>query len=251
MGDGWRFTIAHKPLLIAILQFSLVFTIVSVLGEQAPGYANRVLGLATEDAVYVFSPAGLGIVLASLFVVRFGQKFPRYLLPIVGMVLMGAGLVGLGALGLSGEHATTTTYVIAGVAVTAVWLIGIAAPLIGIGIALVLIPAQTAVQEGAGDEIRGRVLTVQLTLANALSIPFLVAAGGLADLFGIPQIIIALGAVLFPLAVWNFLYARRFPPTPPTIPLHSQPIPIAGESVTMVEDTNELVPPKGRRAPSE
>jgi hypothetical protein len=119
-------------------------------------------------------------------------------------------------------------------------------PLVGIGIALVLIPAQTTIQEGATNEIRGRVLTVQLTLANALSIPLLVAAGGLADLFGIPQIVIALGTILFPLAFWNWWYARKFPPAPPSTLLHSQPIPLAGESVAMVEETNEPAPAQAR-----
>jgi MFS family permease len=247
IGEGWKYTLAHKPILIAILQFSLVFTIVSVLGELAPGYANRVLGLATEDAVYVFSPAGIGIVLASLFVVRYGQNLPRYVLPIVGMVVMGLGLAGLGVIGLNGEHALTTTFHILGLNIAAGWLIGIAAPLLGIGIALVLIPAQTAVQEGSTDEVRGRVLTVQLTLANGLSIPLLVAAGGLSDLFGIPQIVITFGVILFLLALWNWLYVRKFPPAAPSTPFHSQPIPMAGESVAMVEEANELPPSQARR----
>ncbi len=239
IGEGWKFTLAHKPILIAILQFSLVFTIVSVLGEIAPGFANRVLGLATEDAVFVFAPAGIGIVIASVFIVRFGQHLPRYLLPIAGMCFMGAGLIGMGALGLSGENALRTQFQILGFTLNATWLVGIAAPLVGIGIALVLIPAQTAVQEGASNEIRGRVLTVQLTLANGLSIPLLLAAGGLSDVFGIPQIVIALGAILFPIAYLNSKYVQSFPPLPPSTPLHSQPIPMAGESAALVEETNE------------
>lgn len=238
IGEGWKYTIQHKPILVAILQFALVFTIVSVLGEQAPGYANRVLGLATEDAVFVFAPAGIGIVLASFFVVRFGQNLPRHVLPIAGMIVMGLGLMGLGALGLIGTRALEMRFQLLGFTLNATWLVGIVAPLIGIGIALVLIPAQTAVQEAASNEIRGRVLTVQLTLGNGLSIPFLVAAGGLSDLFGISQIVIALGAILFPLALWNWLYARNFPQAPPSAPLHSQPIPLAGETVAMVEETN-------------
>lgn len=239
IGEGWRFTLGHKPVLIAILQFSLVFTIISVLGEIAPGYANRVLGLATEDAVFVFSPAGIGIVLASLFVVRFGQNLPRFVLPIAGMVTMGLGLIGMGALGLNGQNALNTQFLVLGFLLNATWLIGIVAPLVGIGIALVLIPAQTAIQEGATDVVRGRVLTVQLTLANAISIPLLVAAGGLSDVFGIPQIIIALGAILFPLALWNWLNARNFPHTPPTEPLHTQPIPYAGESAAVLDDESD------------
>ena len=246
IGEGWKFTIEHRPLLIAILQFSLVFTIVSVLGEIAPGFANRVLGLATEDAVFVFSPAGIGIVLASIFVVRFGQNLPRYVLPIAGMFVMGLGLIGLGVIGLNGEHALNTQFQILGFTMNATFLVGIAAPLLGIGIALVLIPAQTAVQEGATDQVRGRVLTVQLTLANGLSIPFLIAAGGLADVFGIPQIVITFGAVLFPLAIVNWLYVRRFPPPSPSAQFHSQPIPLAGETTAMVEEANELPPSQAR-----
>lgn len=249
IGEGWKFTIAHKTILVAILQFALVFTIVSVLGEIAPGYANRVLGLATEDAVFVFAPAGIGIVVASMFVVRFGQKLPRYVLPIAGMLTMGLGLIGMGALGLQGENALRTQVQLLGITLNATFLVGIAAPLVGIGIALVLIPAQTTIQEAATDEIRGRVLTVQLTLANAVSIPLLVAAGGLSDLFGIPQIVIALGAMLFPLAMLNRWYAQRIPVTAPSTALHSQPIPIAGESVAMVEETNELARSQARSNP--
>ncbi|TAH53957.1 MAG: MFS transporter [Chloroflexota bacterium] len=239
IGEGWRFSLDHKVVLTAILQFSLVFTIVSVLGELAPGYANRVLGLATEDAVFVFAPAGIGIVLASLFVVRFGQNLPRYVLPIVGMFTIALGLLGLGLLGMHGERALNTQFQILGITLNATFLVGIAAPLLGVGIALVLIPAQTAIQEGATDVIRGRVLTVQLTLANALSIPLLIAVGGLSDVFGISEIIIALGAMVIPLTLFNWVYARRLPPQSATTPLHSQPIPLAGETTSMVEDTNE------------
>ena len=239
IGEGWQYVIDKKLLLVAVLQFALVFTIVSVLGEQAPGYASRVLGMETEDAVYVFSPAGIGIVVASLFVVRLGPRVPRMLLPLIGMFIMALGLMGLGVIGLSGKEATTTTFNVAGVQLTAIWMIGIMSPLAGIGLAFVLIPAQTAIQELATDNIRGRVLTVQLTLANALSIPLLLAAGALADVIGIAQIVIGMGVILLPIAILNWWYVRRLPQPPPA-PFHTQPIPMAGESVAMVEETNDL-----------
>jgi MFS family permease len=250
IGEGWRYVIEHKPLLVAVLQFALVFTIVSVLGEQAPGYASRVLGLQVEDAVFVFSPAGIGMVIASLFIVRFGPRLPRALLPLAGMVIMGIGLIGLGVLGLGGENLATITFEVAGVTLTAIWLVGVMSPIAGIGLAFVLIPAQTVIQEQATDEVRGRVFTVQLTLANALSIPLLVAAGGLAELFGIAEIVIALGASLFPIALVNWWYARQFPEPPPAV-FHTQPIPLPGETVAMVEDTNELAPSQARSRPAE
>lgn len=243
IGEGWAYVIYHKLLLVAVLQFALVFTIVSVLGEMAPGYASRVLGMQTEDAVFVFSPAGLGLILASLFIVRVGPRLPRFVLPLAGMVLMGVGLLGLGGLGLAGKSAATTTFSLGSFHLSALYLIGIVSPLAGIGLALVLIPAQTVIQEQATDQIRGRVLTVQLTLANAISIPLLVAAGGLADLFGISQIVLGLGFILFPLALLNFWYVSRFP-VPPAAPMHTQPIPLPGETPAMIDEADR---PGGRR----
>ena len=161
------------------------------------------------------------------------------LLPLIGMFIMALGLMGLGVIGLSGKEATTTTFNVAGVQLTAIWMIGIMSPLAGIGLAFVLIPAQTAIQELATDNIRGRVLTVQLTLANALSIPLLLAAGALADVIGIAQIVIGMGVILLPIAILNWWYVRRLPQPPPA-PFHTQPIPMAGESVAMVEETNDL-----------
>lgn len=247
--EGWQYVMRHKPLLIAVLQFALVFTVVAVLAEQAPGYASRVLGMATEDAIYVFSPAGIGIVLASILVVRIGARVPRFILPVTGMMLLAVGLIGLGLAGLGGRQATTETFSIAGIQVTLIWLIGILSFLAGTGLAFVLIPAQTIIQEQATDDIRGRVLTVQLTLANALSIPLLLAAGGMADVFGIAEIIIGLGIILFPLAVLNFWYVRRFPEARPT-PMHTQPIPLPGESPAMVEETNDLTAAQARSNPT-
>lgn len=237
IGEGWDYVLQHKSILIAILQFSLVFTIVSVLGEQAPGYASRVLGLKTEDAVFVFSPAGLGMVLASLVIVRIGPRLPRFFLPLAGMLLMGIGLITLGLIGFIGKDLARASFQVGDVTVTALWLIVIVSPLVGVGLAFVLIPAQTVIQEQSTDDVRGRVLTVQLTLANALSIPLLLFAGALADLFGISQIVIALGAILFFLAVLNWWYVRRNPPPPvvPT-PFHTQPIPLPGESPAVLEE---------------
>jgi MFS family permease len=202
------------------------------------------LGLATEDAVFVFAPAGLGLVLASLFIVRFGPRIRRFVLPLAGMILMGLGLFGLGALGLAGTGSVRTPWQVDGFTFSPRWLIGILSPLAGIGLAFVLIPAQTAIQEQSTDEIRGRVFTVQLTLANGLSIPLLVAAGGLSDLFGIPQIVIALGVILFLLAPLDWWVVRQFPEAAAE-PFHTQPIPLPGETLEMIPSPN---PPDGSRS---
>ncbi len=210
IGEGWRFSIRHRPILIGILQFSLVGVLVFVMATLAPGYAARVLGLTAEDSIFVFSPAGVGMLLASVLVVRYGPRFQRHTLPITGMILMGISLLGLG---LVGRYSTNKIFAFSGISVDATTPVGLSSFLAGIALALILIPAQTAVQEEASDEIRGRVLTVQFTLANALAVLPLLTFGGLADVYGIPNVTIGLGLALLLIALANFLYARQLTPS--------------------------------------
>src|SRR5207302_7302006 len=62
------------------------------------------------------------------------------------------------------------------------WLISLDLTLffvLGAAIAYVLVPAQTLVQELAGDEVRGRVLSIQLMASSAFMILPLLFVGGL------------------------------------------------------------------------
>jgi MFS family permease len=207
--EGWHFTISHSPIFLGILQFSLVGFLVFAMAVLAPSYANRVLGLAPEDAVFVFSPAGAGMLIASGLVVRYGPRVSRHALPIAGMVIMGLSLFGLGLVGRLGNGKTAPlVQLLPGVTTGGAILIGIAAFFAGIALALILIPTQTVVQEESPDEIRGRVLTVQFTLANALGLPPLLAVGGLADLYGVSTVTLALALAVLAIAVINYLYVR-------------------------------------------
>ena len=209
LAEGWWFSLSHPPILLGIFQISLVTALVYVVAAIGPGYAARVLGLATEDAIFVFSPAGAGILIASLFVVRYGQHFARHTLPIAGTVLMGAAFFVLGLVGVVGGSTRAPIFHLhPDLTVSATTLITITSVFAGIALAMILIPAQTAVQEGALDENRGRVLTVQFTLANALGVVPLLTIGGLADVFGIPNVTIGVGLGLVLIAILNFLFAR-------------------------------------------
>lgn len=233
--EGWWFSLSHPPILLGILQISLVTALVYVVAAIGPGYAARVLGLATEDAIIVFSPAGAGILLASLLVVRFGQHFARHTLPIAGTVLMGVAFFVLGLVGLvGGSHQAPIFDLHPDLTVSATTLIAITSIFAGVALALILIPAQSAIQEEALDENRGRVLTVQFTLANALGVLPLLTIGGLADLFGIPNVTIGVGLALVAIAVLNFLFARGLTQRARRM-AGAQALPIPGsESVTLV-----------------
>jgi hypothetical protein len=64
------------------------------------------------------------------------------------------------------------------------------------------------VQEESNDAVRGRVLAVQFTLANALGIPPMLFVGSLADVYGIPLVTLAIGAIVGLLALLNIFALR-------------------------------------------
>jgi hypothetical protein len=79
------------------------------------------------------------------------------------------------------------------------WLIGLDLFLfliLGMAIAYVLVPAQTLVQELAGDEVRGRVLSIQLMASSAFMILPLLFVGGLADAYGITDVLMGMGLLI-------------------------------------------------------
>jgi MFS family permease len=230
--EGWRFAISHRAILIALLQLALVSALTMIMAELAPGFATRVLGLQAEDATYIFWPAGLGILGASILIGRYGNRVPREILATAGILGMGLAMAGL-AWTTSGrrpfdqplfvghpESILTTTAMVMFFALVA-----------GVSMAMINIPAQTIVQERSSDAVRGRVLAVQFTLSNAIGIPPMLFVGNLADTIGIPRVTLAIGGMIILFAVINivvvrsmsWLPSRRHHAAPEDAPLASQP----------------------------
>ncbi len=207
--EGWHFAVTHRTIMPALLQLALVSGLTMVMAMLGPGYSVRVLGLGAEDAIYVFWPAGAGMLLASIAVGHSGHRVRRQILTSAGMLLMGLALGGLawvggGSTGVDVPLLRNYPHMTISVA-SMVMLFSLAA---GIAMALINIPAQTVVQEQSSDAVRGRVLAVQFTLANALAIPPLLFIGNLADRFGIPVVTGVVAALIVVFALLNFSWAR-------------------------------------------
>lgn len=206
--EGWHFAISHRAIFVALLQLALTSTLTMVMAELVPGFARRVLGLQPEDAIYVFWPAGVGMLLASILIGRFGHRIPREILAVVGMIgvalsLMGLAWAGSGSL-IFGQplfvrfpelYLTTSAFVM------------FCALVIGMTMAAINIPAQTIVQERSNDAVRGRVLAVQFTLSNLIGIPPMLFIGNLADIYGIPYVTVLVAALVAFFALVNLVWA--------------------------------------------
>jgi MFS family permease len=206
--EGWHFAITHRVIFIALLQLALTNTLILTMAEMVPGFARRVLGLQPEDAIYVFWPAGVGLFLASLFIGRFGHHVPRELLAVSGMIGVAIGLLGIAWVGMGsvifGEPVFTR---FPELYLTTSALVMFFALIIGMAVATINIPAQTIVQERSNDAVRGRVLAVQFTIANAVAIPPMLLIGHLADLYGIPRVTVLVAVGVAGVAGVNAVWA--------------------------------------------
>lgn len=211
--EGWRFAISHRPIFVALLQLALVSALTMIMAELAPGFATRVLGMHPEDATYVFWPAGVGILVSSIVIGRHGNRLPREVIASGGMVGMGLAMAGLAWTTSDGRPFDQPLFVghpesILSTAVMVMFFALVA----GFAMAMINIPAQTIVQERSDDAVRGRVLAVQFTLANALGIPPMLFVGSVADIFGIPHVTLGIGIVIMLLAILNIVMVRSMIP---------------------------------------
>ncbi len=184
--EGWRYVAGKRSIIIALSQLAMTTTLLMMMAMVAPGYSTRVLGMLPEDAFIVFAPAGIGMLVNTFLVGRFGYRFRREVMSSVGFSAMAVTMLGFGVAGFDLPIWATIPKmpVIMALSVT-----------LGAEISLVVIPAETLLQEKSPPELRGRVIAVYFLLANVVAIPIMLLVGTAADRLGIPQVI--LGVVFF------------------------------------------------------
>lgn len=217
--EGASFVVTNRPVLVSMSHLTLIASLVMTLAMLAPGISTRVLHLAPEDAIVVFAPAGLGMLLAAVFLGRLGSRVPKQRLVRGGLVAMSLTFMLFGVLAWRFQvtnqqfvlDASVITLPVAGAALILATIT--LSLLLGISMSSVNIVSQTLLQENTPDRLRGRVFSVQFMLNNLVGIPPMLAIAALADLVGIPQILLGIGlAVLSVLAITVRLQRRSTQP---------------------------------------
>ncbi|MGH2494241.1 MAG: MFS transporter [Ktedonobacteraceae bacterium] len=199
MRQGWRFIRRQPKLFLPVIQLSFAGILLLVLGELASPVVTHLFGLAPNYMAVVFAPAGVGLVLGSLFMPRITQRLGKSRAIFVGSISLAITIIALSLFAtlLRGYQAVQL----------------IIAPLLmfaaGVEIDFINIPAQTAIQEQTPEWIKGRVLALQLMLFNAFSIPVILGVGGVADKFGIDKVLYLLALGILGFGLWCKYYERK------------------------------------------
>ncbi|MGQ9517009.1 MAG: MFS transporter [Anaerolineae bacterium] len=195
--EGLAFVVSRREISLPMGYVTLIATLLMVMGMMAPGFAARVLGMSAEDAVYIFSPAGVGMVLSTAALGRWGRRLARETW--ANLALMGMALA-FGLLGyLSRGHLSARAplfQIYPGRAFTLTMGIMAIALLAGFWMATLNTISQTAIQERSPSYIRGRVYSVQFLLSNLIGIPPMLGLGAVADTLGIPTVCFVLMALI-------------------------------------------------------
>jgi MFS family permease len=191
---GWRAIARDRILSLVVIQATLAATLLLVLLSLVPGLVSRHLGLSVEDAPFLILPGGVGFVLGTILLNRWEERFSKPTWIASGLTVLGIS-VGLLAL-LSG-------------AASGLLPILILIVIIGMTLALVIIPARTVFQERPPAPLRGRVIAAQLALGNAAAIVPVLLGGSLADQVGILPVIGLLGLLSLGAGLLGFYQVRR------------------------------------------
>ncbi len=215
--EGWRFVSGQPKVLAAMTQLVTIATLVMVLAMLAPGYAARVLGMRAENAVIVFAPAGLGMLLATGIVGRWGHVLRRIGFGRIGLMLVGLAFAGMGWISLDYQHLLQPilkVYPRAAFSLTTMTMgLGL---VLGLCLSTVNILAQTTLQLESPADIRGRVFSVQYMLNNLIGIPPMLGLGGVADTVGIPRVLEIVGVSAVIMALVSVAVERLSKRTPHT-----------------------------------
>jgi MFS family permease len=163
-----------------------------------------VVGLPPGDIGYLVAPAGVGVIVGVVLVPRLSTRFRRDALIDWAVVVGGMSLL---LLSLSRDILTRLLGEVPQMAeVTAA---GTLAAILGICNALVLVPAQTILQERSHEHIRARVYATFFTITSVVSfIPIFFAAAA-ADVFGVVTVLAAVAILLIGVGASSLVRARR------------------------------------------
>lgn len=193
MMECWTSIRGDQRLLVAVFQLAFAGSFIAVIAMVAPTFVTQFFHRRAELAALVFVPAGAGLVIGAALVPRIHRRLGYNRTVFVGVVALSvsAALLPLvravaAQLDLTG-FSSAWPYVVLILSLTFI---------IGVALDLINVPAQNMLQARAPDWIKGRVLAVQAMLLNAVTIPFVLIMGRIADTSSLETAIEVLAIVM-------------------------------------------------------
>lgn len=186
---GLRFILNHRALTFLIGSMVAAILALGAFDALIAVYVRDIL--AAQSGVFgaIMSLVGGATIVGSFAIGRFGQRQSKLRLVVVGILIIGLSVLVLAAAGR--------------VWVTLACCLGF-----GLGVACVLVPSQTLMQEEAPAEILGRVGSTSMSLMTVAQLLSFLLAGTIAEWMGIRNLYYLVALALVLIAGWGLVYTR-------------------------------------------
>lgn len=169
----------------SLFLLTLSALIILTLAVIGPGFAQQILHIGVEQFSIVFvAPAALGMVIGAIILTNFSNTTFKEKSGLYGIFISSIGLFLL--------PFASSVY----------GLVFVLAFILGIANALVFVPSNTILQEETSEEFRGKIYGFLNSFIGVVSLIPIIIVGGLADLFGIVQVLMGVSAILLMIGLY-------------------------------------------------
>ena len=191
LGEAWSFITTDRQTWWSMVYLTTASAVILVMAMLVPGYMDKVLGLQAVDAVFLFAPTGIGVVLVSAVLGRLAKKRRLTSLSQVGLVVAALAMI---TLGFVDRIFLAILNLPVGLELLPILVVVSAA--FGVGFGLINISSQTLLMTRAPVHSRGRIFAMLLMLGNMAAVLPIVFLGSIADLIGINNTIAIVGLLV-------------------------------------------------------
>lgn len=197
----------------ALFLLTLAQILVLVLAVIGPGYAEEVLNIEVEKfPVFFVTPAIIGTAIGSVILGNYLHRHPKQNIAKIGLFLLGLSVLALpygSKLEARTIVQTINSYLPHTLEINILHIMVVLAFIMGFANSFIFVPANTILQEETSEEFRGKVYGALNTMVGLFSLLPIIIVGGLADLIGTKAVITIIGIIIFSLAVYSTIRARK------------------------------------------
>jgi MFS family permease len=211
---GW---LADEPAVATMMMVGILAgTATVVLQTLAPRYVQSVLSLDPAEAVYVFAPTSVGLVIALAGTPALMRRFGERRTALFGFLITATSLF---LLGMVRHHLVVVVDPVNPFRLLGVAGLNLGGPLrtasflvmpLGFGVAATTMSVQTFINRRVPLAHQGRMFALQSTIKNGVTIIPLVTLGVIASVAGVDTVLLASPLLLFGLAFVLVVVSERF-----------------------------------------
>lgn len=194
--DAFFAMIKTKEIYKSLFLLSFSQILILTLSAIGPGLAKQVLRIEVNQfSIFFVAPAAIGMIMGALFIGNFFHGKSKHNMMTAGIFISSLAIIILSFI---------TSENIFGI--KPINLVMIIAFVLGFANALVFVPSNTILQEETASHMRGRTYGLLSSVVGIFSLFPIILAGGLADLVGVPNVLIGIGVIIFITGVIHALF---------------------------------------------